>query len=94
MAYSKVHISNSTNYAVRGHVSYAACSGDDFEIQPMQSWTAKSRGVCLLTRISATVYTPDHTVDAESYRSSGTSYSQFSILQLDPGKYTVSRVVT
>ena len=55
MAYPKVHIVNSTNYTVKGTVKYAACSSDDFEIAPWGSWTAGSRGVCLLTKITANV---------------------------------------
>ena len=60
MAYSKVHIVNSTNFSVKGKVKYASafCADDNYEIAPWGSWTAGSRGVCLLTEVSATVHTP------------------------------------
>ena len=60
MAYPKVHIVNSTNFSVKGKVKYASafCSDDNYEIAPWGSWTAGSRGVCLLTEVSATVHTP------------------------------------
>ena len=93
MAYPKVHIVNSTNYTVKGTVKYAACSSDDFEIAPWGNWTAGSRGVCLLTKITANVYTPGKTEEADSYSSSGTSYSQFAILKKTDG-FTVTRIVT
>lgn len=94
MSYSKVHIVNSTDYSVKGHVKYAACSGDDFLIAPWGNWTADSRGVCLLTKITATVYTPGKTAEAVPYTSSGTSYSQFAIIQTSPDNFTMTRIVT
>lgn len=94
MAYPKVHIVNSTNYTVKGTVKYAACSSDDFEITPWGNWTASSRGVCLLTKITAKVYTPGKTEEATSYSSSGTSYSQFAVLQTAPNNFTMTRIVT
>lgn len=94
MAYPKVHIVNSTNYSVKGKVKYAACSSDDFVIAPWGSWTADSRGVCLLTKITADVYTPVKTSEAIPYSSSGTSYSQFAVLQTAPDNFTMTRIVT
>ncbi|MCC8027280.1 MAG: hypothetical protein LIP16_18495 [Clostridium sp.] len=96
MAYSKVHISNSTPYTVDGTVNYlsAFCSDDKFKIQPWGEWTAGSRGVCLLTKISANVHTPESETSATSYESSGTSYSQFIIAQTKTGEYVVTRKVT
>ena len=88
MAYPKVHIVNSTNFSVKGKVKYASafCSDDNYEIAPWGSWTAGSRGVCLLTEVSATVHTPGQDAKATPYESSGTSYSQFAVLQTAPGK--------
>ena len=96
MAYPKVHIVNSTNFSVKGKVKYASafCSDDNFEIAPWGSWTADSRGVCLLTEVSATVHTPGQDAKATPYESSGTSYSQFAVLQTAPGKFTMTRIVT
>ena len=96
MAYPKVHIVNSTNFSVKGKVKYASafCSDDNYEIAPGGSWTAGSRGVCLLTEVSATVHTPGQDAKATPYESSGTSYSQFAVLQTAPGKFTMTRIVT
>ena len=76
MAYPKVHIVNSTNFSVKGKVKYASafCSDDNYEIAPWGSWTAGSRGVCLLTEVSAAVHTPGQDSKATPYESSGTSY--------------------
>lgn len=93
MSYPKVHIVNSTNFTVKGKVKYAACSGDEFSIAPWGSWTADGRGGCLLTQISATVYTPGQSAEATPYKSSGTSYSQFAVLQMEPDKFTMTRIV-
>ena len=92
MAYPKVHIVNSTNFSVKGKVKYASafCSDDNYEIAPWESWTAG----CLLTEVSATVHTPGHDTKATPYESSGTSYSQFAVLQTEPGKFTMTRIVT
>ena len=96
MAYPKVHIVNSTNFSVKGKVKYASAfsSDDNYEIAPWGSWTAGSRGVCLLTEVSATVHTPGQDAKATPYESSGTSYSQFAVLQTAPGKFTMTRIVT
>jgi hypothetical protein len=96
MSYPLVHISNSTPYAVAGKVSYASafCSDDDYTINPSPgTWTAKSRGVCLVTEISAKLLVNGSWVNASSYTSSGTSYSQFAIIQTG-NTYAVTRVVS
>ena len=45
-----------------------------------QSWSARSRGACLVTSINATLYLPKVILGCASYKSSGTSYSQFYII--------------
>ena len=45
-------------------------------------------------KVSATVHTPGHDTKATPYESSGTSYSQFAVLQTEPGKFTMTRIVT
>ncbi len=94
MAYPKVHISNSTQHFVKGEVKYASafCSNDDYTADPNKGWTASSRGVCLLTEITATVIVDGNDVKATSYTSSGTSYSQFAVIKIHEG-YAVTRVV-
>ena len=56
-------------------------------IAPGGTWTASSRGVCLVTYIYAALHIPDPDfpdaagiLECKHYHSSGTSYSQFSII--------------
>ena len=95
MGYPLVKIHNSTNYKVSGKVRYmsAFCSDDDYSVEPGRRWTAKSRGVCLLTKVSATIHHPKKDLYARPYTSTGTSYSEFAVIKMS-GKYAVTRVVT
>ena len=96
MSYPLVNISNSTNFIASGTVEYASifCSNDDYTVTPTTSWQASSRGVCLVTKISATVNTPNGNIVATPYTSSGTSYSQFAIIQTGPNSFEVTRRVS
>jgi hypothetical protein len=96
MAYPLVNIVNSTNYLASGTVNYASafCSDDSYTVTPGVRWTAENRGVCLLTGISAVVKTPSGDVTATPYSSSGTSYSQFAIIQTGFASFEVTRRVT
>lgn len=95
MGYPVVEIKNSTNYIVTGKVDYASifCSDDNYTVTPLTTWRAGSRGVCLLTRISATVKTPNGDIVATPYESSGTSYSQFAVIQTGSNTFAVTRIV-
>jgi hypothetical protein len=95
MSYDKVHIINSTAFVASGVVEYPTvfCKNDHYQMSAFASWTAGSRGVCLVTKIKATLNTPDGDIEAEPYTSSGTSYSEFAIIQLAPGKFRVTRNV-
>lgn len=94
-AYPAVTITDSTAHYVSGSVSYAACRSDDYVVGAGQTWTeTTTRGGCLLTKITATVFTPNGPVTAEPYTSSGTSYSQFAVIHgASPDTYKVTRVV-
>lgn len=96
MSYPTVKIANSTNYIVSGKVSYMSvfCSDDNYNVTPFTTWEASSRGVCLLTEISATVKTPNGDIVATPYTSSGTSYSEFAVLQTGPNSFEVTRRVS
>lgn len=96
MGYPLVTIADSTNYIASGTVSYASifCSNDDYTVTPNTTWSASSRGVCLVTQISATVKTPNGDIVATPYTSSGTSYSQFAIIQTGPNSFEVTRRVS
>ena len=95
MAYPKVHIANSTNFTAKGTVEYdsAFCGNDDYTAKPHKTWKANSRGICLLTKITATLSTPNGNIQAKAYTSSGTSYSQFAIVQTGDHKFAVTRLV-
>lgn len=96
MSYPCVNIINATNFIASGTVSYMSifCSNDDYTVIPNTSWTAGSRGACLVTEISAVVQTPDGNIQATSYSSSGTSYSEFAIMQTGPTSFEVTRRVS
>lgn len=91
-SYPDVRVTNSTPFAAEGNVQYAACSGDSWSTSqlPAGSSISFSRGVCLVTSINATV----NGVSADSYTSSGTSYSQYAIISKPGGGFAVTRVVT
>ena len=94
-AYPLVQITNSTSFNAFGTVEYASftCSNDDYAVERDQTWTASSRGVCLVTKISAIVRTPSGNIQAEPYTSSGTSFSRFAIIQVGVNKFQVTRIV-
>jgi hypothetical protein len=94
MAYPLAHITNSTGYAASGTVHYASafCSNDNYSVAAHGQWTASGRGVCLITEVSATLYVNGTPVKATPYTSSGTSYSQFAIIQTGPNSFAVTRV--
>jgi len=94
-AYPLVNIMNSTPYYVCGKVSYGSllCSNDDYCVDSQSSWTAKSRGVCLVTKITASVKIPNGAVSATPYSSTGTSYSKFAVITSGPDGFAVTRVV-
>lgn len=96
MSYPCVDIINSTNYIASGTVSYASmfCSNDGYSVTPNTNWTADTRGACLVTEISAVVKTPNGDTQATPYTSSGTSYSQFAVLQTGPNSFEVARRVS
>lgn len=93
--YPPVQITNSTSFNAFGRVEYASifCSDDNYVVQRDDTWTASGRGVCLLTRITATVRTPSGDIQAEPYVSSGTSYSRFAIIQVGVNRFQVTRIV-
>jgi len=94
--YDLVQIFNSTSFNAFGKVEYASifCSDDNYSVQRDETWRASGRGACLVTRITATVRTPSGNIEAEPYTSSGTSYSQFAIIQVGVNKFQVTRVTS
>jgi hypothetical protein len=96
MGYPVVEIHDATNYIVSGKVSYVSifCSNDNYSATPNTTWTAGSRGVCLVNEITATVKTPNGDFNATPYTSSGTSYSQFAVIQTGVNQFEVTRRVS
>ena len=56
-AYPEAKIKNNTKFDVEGTVHYAGgklfCENDKFEVKAYKTWKAKSRGACLITKITA-----------------------------------------
>jgi hypothetical protein len=96
MGYPNVQIHDSTNYVATGtvHLATMFCSNDDYYVTPNTTWTGPDRGVCLVTKIDALVRTPGGDIWAEPYESSGTSYSQYAVIQTGPTSFQVTRRVS
>ena len=92
--YPLVAITNSTSHQAKGHVTYPGCHGDDWTALPWDTWKASSRGLCLVSKITAEVNVGGNWVGAEPYTSSGTSYSHYALVQVGPEKFTMTRLVT
>lgn len=89
-AYPKACVVNTTRYRVHGEIKYAACSTDNFNLRA-GAQESFARGLCLLTRINAVVQLEDRDVQAKPYTSTGTSYSQFAVIEVAPGVFEVTR---
>jgi hypothetical protein len=75
------------------HLASIFCSNDDYTVGPLDTWTEGSRGVCLVTKIDATLTVGTQQIQATPYTSSGTFYSQFVIIQQGENS-AVTRVVS
>lgn len=98
MGHPRVTIVNSTPYDAQGNVHYASqvCPDNKYSVLGNgATWTGPDRGLCLVTRISATLRTPQGDVEAAAYTSSGTAYSQYAIIyQANNKGFTVTRVAS
>ena len=77
--------------------SFWSCGDDENSspVAPGSYYEASSRGVCLLTQVSATIYDPvNGETSALPYTSSGTSYSQFAVIDNADGSYQVTCIVS
>lgn len=70
-------------WSATGRINLAACRSRDFHLEYGQTHT-ESRGWCLLTSINALLVRGNKTVRARPYKSSGTAYAQFEIVQERP----------
>ncbi len=92
-AYPLARVTNKTEFTATGEINYAACKNDRFTVAPGATWTAGSRGACLITWISGALSGKPKTMGAKAkpvtrYTSSGTSYSNF-IIQATGTDYRV-----
>jgi len=91
--YPYVTITNKTPYNMVGfrhppesrnvvYLGFPFCSPDEIldGIAAGQTWSATSRGVCLVESIDAYLLGSTQLMKCDSYKSSGTSYSQFYII--------------
>ena len=87
--YPYVAVTNKTPYDVTtggNDVIYKgwglSCSDDKFVVDSAQTWSATSRGFCLVKKIRARLTLDDGSPSlvCYDYKSSGTSYSQFYII--------------
>lgn len=84
-AYPLAKITNNTAYTVSGTVEYVSftCSDDKYSVAPGKTWTAKSRGVCLIDKItgktSGRAKFGENTSIVPYDVDIGTSYSKFQI---------------
>lgn len=104
MGYPNVKIDNNTPYYAVGNVFYASilCKDDSYGVDTEETWEAKSRGLCLVTKIEAVLIIDNEDgvekkkdpkyVIAKTYTSSGTSYSHFEIIKTEDGAFEVKRV--
>ncbi|APS46144.1 hypothetical protein AVI51_15945 (plasmid) [Piscirickettsia salmonis] len=90
-SYPVVHIINSAGYDIKGTITYdsALCSNESYVVGSYASWSSQSRGVCLVSEITATGI--DSGDSGHSYESPGTSYSQFVVYRDESGKPSVTR---
>ncbi|WP_312075550.1 hypothetical protein [Chryseobacterium sp.] len=96
MSYSLVKIVNSTPYIAEGKAIYvsAFCSDDKYSVTPNTTWQAKSRGICLLSEITAELKTPQGSIKAKPFSTSiGTADSRFAIIQTGPTSFEVTKIV-
>ena len=85
-AYPYARVTNNTPYTVTGEVQYVslACKDDSYTVAPGQTWTASSRGICLIdditgTMVGATGEFGEKTNIVHYNASPATSYSKFQI---------------
>lgn len=84
--YPYAKVTNNTPFEAHGTVHYAGwtCKNDNYKVKPGKRWKARSRGVCLITKITAALSgKPTHRgpkiKGVKTYTSSGTSYGNFFI---------------
>lgn len=80
-------------WKANGRVTYAGCRPGDYTVNFGDTHT-EWRGACLITEVSATLFKDGQSVRAKPYWSSGTSYSQYEIVDDPKHGFCVRRVGT
>lgn len=78
-------------WKANGRVTYAACRPGDYQIDFGDTHT-EWRGACLITEVSAVMTKDGQSKRARPYWSSGTSYSQYEIVDDPKWGFCVRRV--
>ncbi len=101
-SYPLAQVANYTKYHAKGRVHYmsALCEDDDFSMAPAKEvknemrasvWSARSRGVCLIDKITASLHGGHAPPKVIPYDSSGTSYGNFMIQNTASGPTIFSK---
>lgn len=82
-------------WSATGRTSYAACSSGGFEVE-FGAYFTEYRGGCLLTEIEAVLHNSeeDRSIRVQPYYSTGTSSSQFEIVEEGAENFCIRRVGT
>jgi hypothetical protein len=90
-----VRIVNNTDYTASGKVEYFSflCSNDDYTVGPHSKWSAKRRGFCTVTKLSAVLATPSGNIEATAFTSSimKRDWDEFWIVQIDDNTLGIRR---
>jgi hypothetical protein len=92
-AYDPARVINRAPWPANVSVTYAACHHDSFTVPASNkdntgvATAPTKRGACLITSVNATIAGKNYPVT--SYKSSGTSYSDF-VLWYSNGKYVIN----
>ena len=67
--YPFVTVANSTQFHVSGRVEFAVCLQSTYVANAGQQWTDDERGLCLVTKVTATVATNSNSLICTRYKS-------------------------
>ena len=92
-----VHIVNQGGSVVQGEVyyvgsRYALCSKDSYIIKRNSDWTAPSRGVCPVTKITVRFIDTDGSAkDGVPFKAKASLSSEFKLVKMDDGNVKVEK---
>lgn len=88
-----LEIVNSTDYIIRGEVTYMTifCTSHYFFVKPSSGWKSEKRGIFPIIQVSAEIHTPRGIFTAKPYISVGTNYNRFEVVELRENVFKVVR---